>query len=112
MSRTLHGALVSTYSVAAPISAGLAAPMPPRVAPPRILLGGSAPTTIASASVRRAASTIPAPMSRARISSELTSTSSYSSPISLARSSARRASSSRSGGSFASSGRVSGTSIT
>jgi hypothetical protein len=40
VSSTRQGAFFSTYSVAAPISAGLAAPMPPIVAPPRIFVGG------------------------------------------------------------------------
>ena len=43
MSSTRQGAFISTYSVAAPISSGLAAPIPPSRAPPLILLGGSAP---------------------------------------------------------------------
>src|SRR3954462_4577036 len=54
--------------------------MPPSTPPPRILVGGSPPITIASALPRRAASRIPAPALRARITSGRTSTSSYSSP--------------------------------
>src|SRR5213592_254204 len=66
VSRTRQGAFFRTYSVAAPISAGLAAPIPPSVAPPLILLGGSPPITIASVPWLRAASTMPAPTPRAR----------------------------------------------
>ena len=57
---TRQGALRSTYSVTGPISAGREPPMPPRIAPPRILLGGSPPITITSTPRSRAASTIPA----------------------------------------------------
>ena len=66
MRSTRQGAFFSTYSVEGPTSAGRAAPIPPRMAPPRILLGGSPPITIASGADSRAACTIPAPISRAR----------------------------------------------
>src|ERR1700744_4119484 len=40
VSSTRQGAFLSTYSVAAPISAGRAAPIPPQRPAPRVVLGG------------------------------------------------------------------------
>ncbi len=68
--------------------------------------------TIISTPRSRAASTIPEPTERALITDGRTSTVSYSSPTSWARSSARLAASARSGGGGESSGTVSGTSMT
>ena len=64
----------------------------PRIAPPRIRVGGSPPITITSAPLSRASWTIPDPIERARTRFVVTSTFSYSSPTSRARSSARSAS--------------------
>ena len=112
VSSTRHGALRSTYSVTSPISGGRAAPIPPRIAPPRTRLGGSPPITIASTPRRRAASTIPAPMFRAGTTSVTTSTDSYSSATCFARRNAASARSISSFGGGALTGSVSGSAIT
>ena len=103
---------MSTYSVTGPISAGRSPPIPPSTAPPLIRVGGSLPITISSAPTVRAVSTIPAPSERARATNVFTSTVSYSSATSRARSSAASASSASRFGGGASSGTVSGISIT
>ncbi len=86
--------------------------MPPRIAPPRTRVGGSPPITITSAPLSRASWTIPDPIERARTKLVVTSTFSYSSPTSRARSSARSARSRTAFGSGESSGTVSGSSAT
>ena len=61
VSSTRQGALRSTYSVTGPISAGRAPPTPPRIAPPRIRVGGSPPITITSTPRSRAVCDDPRP---------------------------------------------------
>ena len=58
---------------------------PPRIAPPRMRLGASAASTIASTPRRLASATIAAPAVRPRTIAVATSTPSYSSPTSFAR---------------------------